>query len=58
MYLEDMFLAPSCLAGQCGISIPAGTSDNGLPIGVQIIGPAMQEARVLQIAHQMQSNQS
>lgn len=54
MYLEDMFLAPSCLAGQCGISLPGGTSDNGLPIGVQIIGPAMEEARILQIAHQMQ----
>ncbi len=55
MYLEDMFLAPSCLAGQCGISLPMGKSDNNLPIGVQIIGPAMQEARILQIAHQMQS---
>lgn len=54
MYLEDMFLAPSCLAGQCGISLPGGTSDNGLPIGVQIIGPAMKESRILQIAHQMQ----
>jgi aspartyl-tRNA(Asn)/glutamyl-tRNA(Gln) amidotransferase subunit A len=54
MYLEDMFLAPSCLAGQCGISIPVGTSDTGLPIGIQIIGPEMQESRILQIAHQMQ----
>ncbi len=54
MYLEDMFLAPSCLAGQCGISLPAGVSDEELPIGIQIIGPAMQEARILQIAHQMQ----
>jgi aspartyl-tRNA(Asn)/glutamyl-tRNA(Gln) amidotransferase subunit A len=57
MYLEDMFLAPSCLAGQCGISIPVGTSDTGLPIGIQIICPEMQEARVLKIAHQMQKNQ-
>lgn len=56
MYLEDMFLAPSCLAGQCGISLPGGTSDNGLPIGIQIIGPAMGEARILQIAHQMQQS--
>ena len=54
MYLEDMFLAPSCLAGQCGISFPGGQSAEGLPIGVQIIGPAMREELVLQIAHQMQ----
>ena len=53
-----MFLAPSCLAGQCGISLPGGTSNNELPIGIQIIGPAMEESRILQIAHQMQINQS
>lgn len=57
MYLEDMFLAPSCLAGQCGISFPGGKSSGGLPIGIQIIGPAMAEERVLQIAHQMQREQ-
>lgn len=57
MYLEDMFLAPSCLAGQCGISFPAGKSSEGLPIGVQLVGPEMREERVLRIAHQMQTNQ-
>ncbi len=57
MYMEDMFLAPSCLAGQCGISFPGGKSAEGLPIGIQIIGPEMAEERVLQIAHQMQTNQ-
>ncbi len=54
MYLEDMFLAPSCLAGQCGIGFPGGQTDSGLPIGVQIICPAMKEERALRIAHQMQ----
>jgi len=58
MYLEDMFLAPSCLAGQCGISFPGGQTDSGLPIGVQIICPPMKEACALRIAHQMQKHQT
>jgi|APSaa5957512622_1039677.scaffolds.fasta_scaffold00321_19 aspartyl-tRNA(Asn)/glutamyl-tRNA(Gln) amidotransferase subunit A len=54
MYLEDMFLAPSCLAGICGVSVPSGKSKTGVPIGTQIICPAMCEDRALQIAHQFQ----
>lgn len=54
MYLEDVFTIPSSLAGCCAISIPVGTSKDGLPIGVQLIAPQMQEGRLLRIAHQLQ----
>ncbi len=43
MYLEDIFTVPVNVAGLPAISIPAGKSPDGLPIGVQLIGPWMGE---------------
>ena len=53
MYLEDIFTVTVNLAGLPGISIPAGI-DNGLPVGMQLIGNHMQEGRILNVAHQFQ----
>jgi len=53
MYLEDIFVNPSSLAGICGISVPMGMSQEGLPIGAQIMCPAFKEDRALRIAHQV-----
>lgn len=39
MYLSDIFTVPVNIAGNCAISIPAGLSSKGLPIGLQIIAP-------------------
>ncbi|MCD6362468.1 MAG: Asp-tRNA(Asn)/Glu-tRNA(Gln) amidotransferase subunit GatA [Synergistetes bacterium] len=50
MYLSDIFTIPVNLAGICGISINAGFSDTGLPIGIQIIGRALDEAGILGVA--------
>jgi aspartyl-tRNA(Asn)/glutamyl-tRNA(Gln) amidotransferase subunit A len=50
MYLNDLFTIPTSLAGLPGISVPAGMVD-GLPVGLQIIGKALDEATVLRIAH-------
>jgi aspartyl-tRNA(Asn)/glutamyl-tRNA(Gln) amidotransferase subunit A len=50
MYLNDLFTIPTSLAGLPGISIPAGLV-GGLPVGLQIIGKALDEAGVLRIAH-------
>lgn len=50
MYLADIFTVPANLAGICGISIPCGFSD-GLPIGLQILGPQFGEEKILQVAH-------
>lgn len=55
MYMEDIFLTPSSLAGCCGISVPMGTSTHNLPIGMHFIGPAFQEEILLRIGHQLQS---
>jgi aspartyl-tRNA(Asn)/glutamyl-tRNA(Gln) amidotransferase subunit A len=50
MYLEDVFTLPASLAGVCGISVPCGFED-GLPIGLQLIGPAFGEETILRAAH-------
>jgi aspartyl-tRNA(Asn)/glutamyl-tRNA(Gln) amidotransferase subunit A len=50
MYLSDVCTIPSSLAGLPSLSIPCGLSD-GLPVGLQIVGPAFSENRLLEIAH-------
>jgi aspartyl-tRNA(Asn)/glutamyl-tRNA(Gln) amidotransferase subunit A len=51
MYLSDIFTIPVNLAGTCGISVPAGMSDNGLPIGLQLIGRPFGEETILRAAY-------
>ncbi len=51
MYLADIFTIAANLAGICGISVPCGMASGMLPIGLQILGPSLGEARILQIAH-------
>ena len=50
MYLCDVLTIPVNLAGLPGISVPCGLAD-GLPVGLQVIGPRFQDARVLRVAH-------
>ena len=50
MYLNDVFTIPVNLAGLPGVSVPAGFTKAGLPIGVQVIGKAFDEAAVLRTA--------
>jgi len=53
MYLEDVFLASSSLAGLPAISVPAGFSE-GLPVGMQLIGNKFEEDKILNIGHSYQ----
>ena len=50
MYLSDIFTISCNLAGNCGISVPCGFV-RGLPVGLQILGPAFGEEQVLRVAH-------
>jgi aspartyl-tRNA(Asn)/glutamyl-tRNA(Gln) amidotransferase subunit A len=54
MYLADLYTIPVNLAGLPALSVPAGF-DAGMPVGLQLIGPWWQEARLLQTAHAFQS---
>lgn len=51
MYLNDIFTVPVNMAGLPGISVPAGLSSNGLPLGLQLIGKPFAEEVLFQIAH-------
>ncbi|WP_298273039.1 Asp-tRNA(Asn)/Glu-tRNA(Gln) amidotransferase subunit GatA [Geobacter sp.] len=51
MYLSDIFTIPVNLAGTCAVSVPAGMSGNGLPIGLQLIGRPFGEETILRAAH-------
>jgi aspartyl-tRNA(Asn)/glutamyl-tRNA(Gln) amidotransferase subunit A len=50
MYLNDVFTVPSSLAGLPAMSVPAGLDGQGLPLGLQIIGKALDEQGVLNAA--------
>ncbi|MCC6455499.1 MAG: Asp-tRNA(Asn)/Glu-tRNA(Gln) amidotransferase subunit GatA [Caldilineaceae bacterium] len=51
MYLSDIFTISVNLSGMCGISLPCGFDDAGLPIGLQLIGPHLGEESILRAAH-------
>ena len=53
MYLNDFFTVPMSLAGIPAISIPCGLSE-GLPVGLQLAGPAFSENRILDAAHALE----
>ena len=55
MYLNDVFTVTVNLAGLPGLSVPAGLSKDGLPLGLQIIGRAFDEATVLRCGRAIES---
>jgi aspartyl-tRNA(Asn)/glutamyl-tRNA(Gln) amidotransferase subunit A len=56
MYLNDIFTIPANLAGVPAISLPCGLDEGGLPIGVQLTAPALDEATMLRVAHALESD--
>jgi aspartyl-tRNA(Asn)/glutamyl-tRNA(Gln) amidotransferase subunit A len=55
MYLNDIMTVPTSLAGLPAISVPAGTNQAGLPIGVQIMGPMKSDASIFALAKSMEN---
>lgn len=51
MYLNDAYTISLNLSASCGLSIPCGVDKNGLPIGFQLIGDTLQEAKILNAAY-------
>jgi aspartyl-tRNA(Asn)/glutamyl-tRNA(Gln) amidotransferase subunit A len=54
MYLCDTYTIPSNLTGDPGMSVPFGTGDDGLPVGVQVLAPALQESRMFRTAAELE----
>ncbi len=55
-YLADIFTLPASLAGLPGMSLPVGFGADHMPVGMQLIGNYLQEAQLLNVAHQYQLN--
>jgi aspartyl-tRNA(Asn)/glutamyl-tRNA(Gln) amidotransferase subunit A len=55
MYLNDIYTIPASLAGLPCMSVPAGLSDNGLPLGLQLIGNLFQEEIVIKLGHMLEN---
>jgi len=53
-YLADIFTLPGSLAGLPGMSIPVGFGAGHMPVGMQLIGNYLQEAKLLNVAHRFQ----
>ncbi len=54
MYLCDTYTIPSNLTGEPGMSVPFGTGRQGLPVGVQVLAPALAEPLMLQVAAELE----
>jgi aspartyl-tRNA(Asn)/glutamyl-tRNA(Gln) amidotransferase subunit A len=50
MYLSDVYTIPTNLAGDAAISVPFGTGESDLPVGVQLLGPGRSEAQLIAAA--------
>ena len=50
MYLSDVCTIPSSLAGHAAMSVPFGAGEGGLPVGVQVLAPALGEPVMFRVA--------
>ncbi|MBO0886398.1 MAG: Asp-tRNA(Asn)/Glu-tRNA(Gln) amidotransferase subunit GatA [Acidimicrobiales bacterium] len=55
MYLSDVCTVPSSLAGHPAMTVPWGAGDDGLPVGVQVLAPALAEPTMIQVAAALES---
>jgi aspartyl-tRNA(Asn)/glutamyl-tRNA(Gln) amidotransferase subunit A len=58
MYLEDIYSVAASLAGICGMSVPCGETQGGLPIGVQVLGKHFDEATMLRVGAAIEAAQN
>ena len=54
MYLCDTYTIPSNLSGDPGMTVPFGTGAGGLPVGVQVLAPTLQEAVMFRVAQSLE----
>jgi len=57
MYLCDIYTIPTNLAGHAAVSVPFGTGAHGLPVGVQVLAPALGEVPMFKVAGALEAAQ-
>lgn len=53
MYMEDILTVPPSMAGLPAVSVPAGLTAEGLPVGVQLVGPRRSDRKLLKLAQEV-----
>jgi aspartyl-tRNA(Asn)/glutamyl-tRNA(Gln) amidotransferase subunit A len=56
MYMNDVCTIPSNLSGHPAISVPFGTGEDGLPVGIQVLAPALGEATLFRVARVVEAH--
>jgi aspartyl-tRNA(Asn)/glutamyl-tRNA(Gln) amidotransferase subunit A len=55
MYLADIYTVTASLAGICGVSVPCGTTQAGLPVGMQVLASHLQEGTAFRVARAVEA---
>jgi len=55
MYLADIYTVTASLAGICGVSVPCGTTDGGLPVGMQVLAAHLNEGTAFRVARAVEA---
>jgi aspartyl-tRNA(Asn)/glutamyl-tRNA(Gln) amidotransferase subunit A len=55
MYLADIYTVTASLAGICGVTVPCGTTQAGLPVGMQVLGAHFNEATAFRVARAVEA---
>ncbi|MGB6742602.1 MAG: Asp-tRNA(Asn)/Glu-tRNA(Gln) amidotransferase subunit GatA [Terracidiphilus sp.] len=55
MYLADIYTVTASLAGICGVTVPCGATQAGLPVGMQVLGAHFKEATVFRVARAVEA---
>jgi aspartyl-tRNA(Asn)/glutamyl-tRNA(Gln) amidotransferase subunit A len=56
MYMNDVCTIPSNLSGHPAVSVPFGNGADGLPVGVQVLAPALDEATMFRVARVVEAH--
>ena len=56
MYLSDLYTIPTNLAGHPAISVPYGIGEDDMPVGLQLLGPALSEPLLIKVAKMLEEN--
>jgi len=57
MYLADIYTVTASLAGICGVTVPCGSTNTGLPVGMQVLAAHLNESTAFRVARAVEAGQ-